>query len=91
MKLYELLSIFPFGEKIPIVLRDNTSREITHTVNDPETSFFLDEEMQIPEELLPYADYQVISFEPIDKTIEIEIDINIRHHRDYVKSISLTI
>lgn len=89
MNLYELLSIFPFGEEIPIVLRDNTYKEIRQSVI--RRPAFLDEELQIPEELHPYINSKVISFEPIEKTIEIIIDINIRHHRDYIAAISLTI
>lgn len=89
MNLYELLSIFPFGEEIQILLQDRRYRSIRESmIKRPP---FLDEDVNIPNDILPFINHKVLEFYPEGNKIAIVIDIDIKEHTQYIHEISLTV
>ena len=89
MNLYELLSIFPFGEEIQIMLQDRRYRTIRESMIC--RPVYLDEDVNIPTGIMKYLNFKVLEFHPEGNKIAIVIDIDIKEHNNYVHKISLTV
>lgn len=89
MTLFDLLSIFPFGETTPCKILDCRYSEICSCVVERPSVYNQTTDTLIPDEAIPFLSYDVTEFYAEEGVVYIMLGIKYAEHLHYLERVQL--
>ena len=89
MTLFDLLSIFPFGETTPCKIQDSRHTDICSCVVERPSAYKPITDTLIPVEAVPFLSCDVVEFYAEEDTVFIVLDMKYAEHLQYLKYVQI--